>query len=89
MTNKVIMSEEIVWCECDDRHILIMKEHDEVIGLNFCQGDDLDCFINNYNEIDHDLTNFYNAICDGLNGVTEIDRINQAIWAWVIYKNDY
>ena len=87
MTNKVIMSKEIVWCPCDDRHILIMKEYNEVIGLNYCQGDDLEHFIDHYDEIDHDLTDFYNAVRFYLGGGNEVERINQAIWAHFNYKN--
>jgi hypothetical protein len=51
------------------------------------QGDDLDDFKEHFSEIDTDLTDFYNAVCDRLSGATEIDRINQAIWAHFNYRN--
>lgn len=87
MTNQVIQSKEIVWCPSDDRHILIMKEHGEIIGLNYCQGDDLELFIDQYDEIDHDLTDFYNSIQYYLIHENEVDKINAAIWAHFDYKN--
>lgn len=82
----VVESREIVWCHADDRHILIIKYCDEIIGLDFMQGEEhfaLDIKDNG----DKDLTNFYNSVAPFLGGKTEIDRINQAIWSWVEYIN--
>jgi hypothetical protein len=87
MSYTKIMSEEIVWCEQDDRHILIKKEHDVIVGLNFCQGDELEYFIENFMDIDHDLTNFYQAVKRDLCPDDEVNQINAAIWAYVRYKN--
>lgn len=87
MKNLIVQSKEIVWCPDDDRHILIMKECGLVVGLNYCQGDDLEHFVDQYNEIDHDLTDFFNAIERHLSHDTQIDRINAAIWAHFEYKN--
>ncbi len=87
MNDKIVMSKEIVFSPDDDRHILIAKEDDEVVGLNYCQGDDLKYFIDNFDEIDHDLTEFYNSVKYYLGGESELDRINQAIWAHFDYKN--
>lgn len=87
MKYTVVESIEIVWCPGDDRHILIVRENEEVIGLNYMQGDELDIFKRDFSEIDYDLTDFYNAICDRLSEVTEIGRINQAIWAHHNYRN--
>jgi hypothetical protein len=39
---KVVESREIVWCEYDDRYVLIVKEDNDIVGLNFMQGDELD-----------------------------------------------
>ena len=87
MSYKIVQSKEIVFCPDNDRHILIMKEDNEVIGLNYCQGDDLEYFIDRFDEIDHDLTEFYNSVKYYLGGETELDRVNQAIWAHFDYKN--
>jgi len=87
MKYQVIQSSAIVWCPEDDRHILIMRENDKIIGINYCQGDDIEYFIDNYSDIDHKLTNFYNATSMCLNGDSEFDRINQAIWAYFEYCN--
>ena len=86
--NRLVESREIYWCEDNDRHVLVIKSNEVVIGLNYCQDDDYDYFVKNFSDVDDDLTNFYNSIAHYLNGTTEIDRINQAIWAHFEYKND-
>ena len=83
---KVVKSREIVWCHADDRYILIVKDNDDVVGLNFMQGDELEVFMDQYSEVDDDLTKFYQATHPYLGGVSELDRINQAIWAHFEYK---
>ena len=87
MSYKVVESREIVWCNDDDRYILIVKEDDEIVGLNYMQGDELDIFKEDFNYIDEELTDFYNAVKDYLRGNNELDRINAAIWAHFEYCN--
>lgn len=89
MNYKVVFSDEILWCPNDDRFILIKRVNGEIDGLNYSQGDDLDYFLEYYNEIDEDLTNFYKAIVPYLNhdGTDEVTRINMAIWAHFEYRN--
>ena len=87
MSYKTIESREIVFCYEDDRHILIVRENDEIIGLNYMQGDELEYFKKSFMDIDHNLTDFYNSVKHYLSGKTEVDRINQAIWAHFDYKN--
>jgi hypothetical protein len=82
-----VKSSEVVWSDGDDRYILIVKEDDKVVGLNFMQGDELDIFMSTYNYIDQDLTDFYNAIDPRFDDVNELDMINRAIWAYLDYKN--
>lgn len=84
-----VQSEEIVWCPGDDRHVFIKKEKDVIIGLNFCQGDEIEYFIDHFTDIDHDLTRFYRAIKGTIDIDDEIELINEVIWAYVRYKNDY
>ena len=86
---KVLEERKIVWCKGDDRMILIVKEDDKIIGLNYCQGEvGLEWFKVYYDDIDKDLTDFYNAVSDYLVGHTEINRVNQAIWAHFEYNNN-
>jgi hypothetical protein len=87
MSYKIVESREIVWSEENDRYILIIREENEVVGLNYMQGDELDLFKRDFSDIDHPLTDFYNAIKYHLTGETELDRVNQAIWAHFDYKN--
>ena len=87
MNCKIIESREIVWCNDDDRYILIIRSNNEIIGLNFMQGDELDVFKWGFSNIDPDLTDFYNATKLYLSGNSELDRVNQAIWAHFDYKN--
>jgi hypothetical protein len=87
MDYKVVESSEIVWCPSDDRYILIIKEEDAIIGLSYMQGDELELFKEHYCYVDYDLTDFYNAVKDRLRGNSELDRINEAIWAHFEYRN--
>jgi hypothetical protein len=87
MSYKIVQSEEIVWSDIDDRYILIIKEDNEIVGLNFMQGDELDLFKRDFDYIDHDLTDFYNSVKHCLSGNSQLDRVNQAIWAHFDYKN--
>jgi hypothetical protein len=87
MSYKVVESSKIVWCDSDDRYILIVKEDNEIVGLNYCQGDDFEFFKDNFNGIDKDLTNFFNAVEPYLVHENQIDRINAAIWAHFEYRN--
>ena len=87
MQYKVVESREIVWCPCDDRYILIIKEDDDIVGLNFMQGDELDIFKKEFNYVDAKLTDLYNAVAPYLGGASELDRINQAIWAYFEFRN--
>lgn len=86
MTNKLIKSTAIYWCQSYDRYIYVVKEGNEVVGLNYMQGDELEVFEKDYMHIDEDLTDFYNALTDCLNGEDEIERINQAMWAYHSYE---
>lgn len=85
---QLIQSNEIYFDNRNDRYILIIREKDEIIGLNFCQGDDFEVFCDNFNEIDHELTFFYKSIVPYLvDGQSEIDEINAAMWAYLEFKN--
>ena len=85
MQYKVVESKQIVWCEYDDRYVLIIKEDENIVGLNFMQGDELDIFKSDFNYVDAKLTDYYNAVAPYLGGSSELGRINQAIWAYHAY----
>jgi hypothetical protein len=85
MEYKVVESKEIVWCNSDDRYILIIRSNDDVTGLNFMQGDELDIFKEHFNYVDAKLTDFFNAVNPYLSG-NLVDRINSAIWAYHAYN---
>jgi hypothetical protein len=87
--NRLVSSESIYWCEGDDRYVRVFQVGDEITGLNFMQGDEYELFNDDYQGIDEGLTNFYHATKDYLSGDTRIERVNQAIWAWFEYKNNY
>ncbi len=87
--NELVKSKEIYWCPGHDRHVLIVREGGNIVGLNYMQGnDDLELFDFTYSNIDVELTKFYNSVKGYLNGDTELDRINQAIWAHFDYENN-
>ena len=86
---KLITSESVYREDGSDRFIRVFRLGDEVRGINFMQGDDLDYFNKYYRGIDEDLTKFYKAIepyLDERN--SELDDINAAIWAWFEYNNN-
>ena len=88
MNYKVVESREIVWCDSDDRYILIIKEEDAIIGINWMQGDELDMFKERYNKVDEDFTDYYNAVEPYLDTRNdEVGKINAAIWAYFEYRN--
>lgn len=89
MEYKVVESREIVWCNLDDRYILIIKKDDDIVGLSFMQGDELESFKEHYSDIDYELTDYYNAIEPYLmhEGTSEIGRINAAIWSYFEFRN--
>ena len=85
---KIISSESVYWCQEDDRYVRVFQLGDVISGINFMQGDDYELFNDEYQGIDEDLTNFFHATKNHLSGDTRIERINQAIWAWVEYNNN-
>lgn len=85
--NKIVRSREIYWCEGDDRYVLVIRNNNEIIGLNYMQGDEFPLFLEHYNCIDPDLTKFFKAIYPYIHGSTDLECINHAIWAHHRYKD--
>lgn len=84
---ELVEIKQIVQCFGDDRYVYIEKTKDEITGLNYMQGDDLQYFKAHYCNVDKDLSLFYRAIHRQLSGKCELDRVNQAIWAYFEYLN--
>ena len=87
MNNKLLESREVIYCPSDDRIILVIKEDDDIVGLNYMQGDDLDYFKDSFLYVDTELTDFFNAIEPYLVHDNEVDKINAAIWAHFEFRN--
>jgi hypothetical protein len=87
MKNTIIKSKELHWCNDQDRHILVTKEDGFIVGLNYMQGEDRGDLEEPTLEIDEDLTKFFQILEPYLNGETEIEKINQAIWAHLDYQD--
>jgi hypothetical protein len=85
--NKIIKSKKIAFCPGHDRLILIIKENGKIVGLNYCQGDDLDYFTENFDYIDYDLTDFYHSVKEYIISENKLEQINSIIWAYFQYKN--
>ena len=79
-----IQGKELYWCADDDRHIVVHTKHERIVGLAYYQGDDAEGLFDE--PIDQDLTSFFLAVEPMLTGKTELDRINQAIWARFQYQ---
>lgn len=86
MKNELIKSTQIYWCPSYDRHILVIKQDGDVVGLNFWQGDFYEETDANFHSSDDDLVDFYNSLDSYLNGEDEIERINQAMWAYHTFE---
>lgn len=87
MSNTIKESRELIWSEGSDRYIYLTKTNGVIDGINFMQGDDYDHFRMYYLKSDQHLTDFFIAVSPYLGEHCEIDRVNQAIWAYVEYQN--
>ena len=87
MKSTITKSKELHWCNDQDRFVLVTKENTQVIGLNYMQGDDSSDLERPDLQIDQDLTRFFLILEPYLNGRTEIEKINQAIWAHLEYQD--
>ena len=79
---ETLESTRVIWCPQDDRLVLLVKKDNKVIGLNFMQGDELDHFRIIYGSPDAKLTKFYLQVEQFIKGDSEMDKINNVIWAW-------
>jgi hypothetical protein len=91
---KLVSSIEVHEVHESDRYICIHRSEDRIVGLNYVQGlgyyDDLYDKDGWFYKPDHDLTMFVSAVIPCLlrGKPVTIESIDDAIWAYVQYKND-
>ena len=78
---------EHVWCNSDDRWVYIeYDENDNIIGLNFMQGDEYNYFKKECSERDEALTEFYKQMLYTFPiekaSVSTLSFINGCMWAY-------
>jgi hypothetical protein len=88
MKNNEVYSKSVHWVESSDRYIYVVREYDEIVGLNYMQGDDLGAMKDTYMAVDVDLTSFYQSIEVLLGNAGHLNTIDDAIWAYVRYKDN-
>ena len=86
LKNKIVSSDVIHFVPSSDRYIRIVEDEFGVVGLAYGQGNDLEYFKEKFYEIDEDLTDFFNALECNLQGDTQLDRIDNAIWGYHNYE---
>ena len=86
MDNKKTLKVEHVWHEPCDRWIYIEYYDDQMIGLNYCQGDDYEYFKKEYCFVDKGLTEFYAIMCEDYNvekvSNTRTEFISKVMWTY-------
>ena len=81
----VIKSRIEYWSDDYDRMVLIIKERNVIIGIDFFQGEDgYDFTDSNGNE---DILMVYNASRVYLSGDDDLECVNQAINIWFDLRN--
>tara|TARA_R110000764_G_scaffold55032_1_gene120184 strand:+ start:3501 stop:3836 length:336 start_codon:yes stop_codon:yes gene_type:complete len=83
----LIVKIEHLWSKKNDRWIYIeYNEENDILGLNFMQGDDYDEFIKGWCDKDLGLTIFYNHMKSSyvheFDNITDIDFINKVMWSY-------
>ncbi len=75
------------WCDDNDRWMYIEYDReDKIMGLNFMQGDEYECFLKSWCVSDQGLTNFYKQMLYTFayeqRNVPEHAFINSCMWAY-------
>ena len=83
---KVVKSRIEYWSDDYDRRVLIVKEGNTIVGINFMQGDEPYDFT--YVNCDPTILAVYNAANPYLSGDTENECVNQAINIWFDLSNE-
>ena len=83
---KVLKSRIEYWSNDYDRQVLIIREGNEIVGIDFMQGDEPVDFSNSKG--DRSILTVYNASRVYLSGDNENECVNQAINLWFDLGND-
>lgn len=91
--NDLVQSTQIYRCDSDDRVVIVFKEYSTITGINYAQDETLalDEFLSKWGKPDKDLTDFYHSVknLSKGRGLTEIELINEVIWAHFNYNNNF
>lgn len=89
--NDLVQSTRIYRCHDNDRVVIVFKEYDTIVGINYAQDATLaiDEFLSTWGKPDKDLTDFYHSVKDLAKdrGLIEIELINEVIWAHFAYND--
>lgn len=88
MKHNIVESKTILFIPQSDITIMVEKQADEVIGLNFMFGEEMDEFHRNFSNNDEDLLKFYNATKLSIAANDEIELFQEVIFAYVRYKDE-
>jgi len=88
MTDLEITKIEHHWSKENDRWIFIQyNKNDQIVGLNFMQGEEYDLFTKDWCKPDHGLFEFYQYMLMTYEverqSITKLDFINKAIWTYI------
>jgi hypothetical protein len=88
MTDLAITKVEHVWSKENDRWIFIQYDsNNDIVGLNFMQGEEYDLFIKDWCKPDYAVFEFYQYMLMTYEierqSITKLDFINKAIWTYV------
>ena len=86
-----------VWSESDDRWIYLeFNEKHEIVGINYCQGNDYKYFKKEYSRKDEGLTEFYEVMIvdydKEVKGTTTLEFINKVCWTYhsaIAFASEY
>jgi hypothetical protein len=88
MTDLEITRIEHHWSLENDRWIFIQyNKHNDIVGLNFMQGEEYDLFTKDWCKPDHGLFEFYQYMLITFDierqSITKLDFINKVMWTYV------
>ncbi len=78
---------EHVWCDRNDRWIYLEYDRKlKIIGMNFMQGDEYDCFKKRWCKSDKGLTEFYDSMLYTFpveqSSISSLSFINKCMWSF-------
>jgi len=88
MTDLEITRIEHHWSKENDRWLFIQyNKHNDIVGLNFMQGEEYDLFTKDWCKPDHGLFEFYQYMLMTFEierqSISRLDFINKVMWTYV------